>query len=215
MHKYISIAGTMGVGKTTMVKFIADEFGWEPLFENFKHNPFLTDFYTDMKRWAFHSQTFFLLEKTGQLHLLKSHLKKKTVIQDTPIYEDVYAYARTLYKRKQISIHEWRMYHRLFKQLEKDMATPDLIIYLSSSIENVYGRIKSRERDFETQGKKDEFIDYLTVLTKNNEEWMSRMSKKIPIVTIDINNFNYIRSRERKQDMKEILHRYFKHYSIV
>ncbi len=89
-HTFASVMGTMGSGKTTIANLIAQECEYTLVLEQFENNPFLPKFYADMKRWAFHSQMFFLLEKAKQLHGIPSLLQQQSVIQDTPIMQDVY-----------------------------------------------------------------------------------------------------------------------------
>src|SRR3989344_8456563 len=91
---YISVMGTLGSGKTTVAGLIARKFNFHLLEENFGDNAFLPRFYTDMKRWAFHSQTFFLMEKTNQMLETRTLLTKKSIVQDTPIQQDVFSYAK-------------------------------------------------------------------------------------------------------------------------
>lgn len=214
MRKYVSISGTMGIGKTTLVRFIADNFGLTPVLENFKQNPFLSDFYKDMKRWAFHSQTFFLLEKSGQLHDLTKLLKKSTVVQDTPVVEDVYGYAYTLHKLKHISLHEWDLYHRIYKRLEKQSQQPAFIIHLTASVETIFNRINQRDRAFETGTKKREMIEYLTCLHDSNDLWVKRIGRKIPVEVINIDDFDYRKDGKNREQMKTMITNMFKKYKL-
>src|SRR5512137_1028287 len=126
-HIYISVMGTMGSGKTTAAKLLAKHLKFKLLEENFGENAFLPRFYQDMKRWAFHSQTFFLMEKITQMLETKNILEKSAVIQDTPIQQDAFSYAKAQHVLGAIDDAEWRLYMKIYKSFEPLFPVPDLI----------------------------------------------------------------------------------------
>lgn len=199
MKKIISIAGTLGVGKSTFTKLLAKEMGYKTVFENPEKNPFLALFYKDMKRWAFHSQMFFLLEKIKLLNsiaLLQNH-----VIQDTPIYEDVFSYAQAQFKMKHMTIHEWNLYKKTYLLMKKQCVDPSLIIYLYAPIEIIYDRIKQRDRIYETSTKKNIFIKYLRVLDRLNAQWIREIKKTIPVLLVDTTKIHYMTDYKDLQNL--------------
>lgn len=194
---FVSVMGTIGSGKSTAVNLLAKHFQWQVLEENFGENAFLPRFYTDPNRWAFHSQTFFLMEKISQLLPVEGMLSLGSVVQDVPIYQDVYGYARTQYALGNMEESEWRLYHKIFKEFEGYMLKPDLIIYLATSLPIVQERIRKRGRSYEL-----EIPDtYLETLRRNNEAWLDS-DHGIPIVRIDTDFLNIVRS---KKDQSEFL----------
>lgn len=205
---YISIAGTMGVGKTTMVKIITEKFGFTPVVENFSANPFLPKFYKDMKRWAFHSQMFFLVEKIGQMRKI-SQMGTRKIVQDTPVYQDVYSYAKAQYVLGNMTKDEWRLYLKVYEQLDGSIFKPNLIIFLDCPIDKIYERIKKRDRSYEVAKKKREFLGYLQTLDELNKKWIKNMSDKIKIVSVDTDDFDYVKDKVARQmlvgDLEKII----------
>src|SRR3990172_2702213 len=159
---YISISGVMGSGKTTVSRLIAKEFGFNLLEENFQENIYLPRYYEDPKSWAFHSQLFYLREKTAQLLKLKELLGYQNVVQDTPIYQDVFTYAKAQTVLGYMNESEHALYHKFFDLIREELPHPDLIIQLDASIPTIVERIKRRGRDFE---KKID-MDYLELLSR-------------------------------------------------
>lgn len=205
---YISVAGTLGVGKTTMVKIIAEEFGYYPVVENFRDNPFLEKFYKDMKRWAFHSQTFFLLEKIKQLQMIEKLIKKHPVVQDVPIYEDVYSYAKAQLILGNIHKDEWGLYLDLYEMFKKTIPLPKLIIYLSAPVSEIQKRVVARDRKVEEDKDKKPFRNYLQLLQKLNDDWIASIGKKIKIVPIQTDGFNYITNKKERKRLIDLLRKY-------
>src|SRR5438876_5706677 len=132
-HLYISVMGTMGSGKTTATKLLAKELRFHLLEENFGDNAFLPRFYGDMKRWAFHSQTFYLTEKINQMLETTTLLTKYSVVQDTPITQDAFSYAKAQHVLGNIDDAEWHLYQKIYKSFEPYFPKPDFIIYLHAS----------------------------------------------------------------------------------
>src|SRR6476469_4379590 len=104
--RFIAIAGNIGAGKSELVSFLARRYGLKPFFEPNEGNPYLADFYKDMKAWAFHSQIYFLTHKF-RLH---REIEKEpgTVVQDRTIYEDAEIFARNLYNQGALDERDWR-----------------------------------------------------------------------------------------------------------
>ncbi len=204
-YSYISVAGTLGVGKTTMVKIIAEEFGHHPVIENFRANPFLERFYKDMRRWAFHSQSFFLLEKIKQLYEVEKMLKKRPVVQDVPIYEDVYSYAKAQLVLGNSHKDEWNLYLDLYKMFKKTIPAPKSIIFLSASISEIHRRVVSRDRKVEEDKEKKAFRSYLKLLQKLNDQWTAAIAKKIKIIKIDTDGFNYVTNKKERKKLVQLL----------
>src|SRR3990167_8714570 len=115
---YLSVMGTMGSGKTTVARLIAKELTFHLIEENFGENAFLPRFYHDMKRWAFHSQTFFLMEKITQMLETPKLLQKYSVVQDTPIQQDAFSYAKAQHVLGNIDDAEWRLYQKIYRSFE-------------------------------------------------------------------------------------------------
>ena len=127
---FITIAGNIGVGKSTLTGLLAEKLKWEPVYEAFTENPYLADFYQDMRRWSFHSQVFFLSRRLQQHHdVLK---RKSSVIQDRSVYEDAEIFARNLYRQGHLSERDWHCYMELYETLATLLRPPDLVVYLQA-----------------------------------------------------------------------------------
>lgn len=184
MKKYIAIAGNMGVGKTSMVQFLCNTYDLEAVYEPFMNNPYLTDFYKDMKEWAFHSQLYFLTHKF-RLHMELSQ-KPKTVIQDRSIYEDAEIFCRNLYLRKQMSERDFQTYMELYNSMKAVLQPPDLMIYLRCSVRTIRKRIRQRGRASEKQVP----IQYIRNLNKLYEDWIENYTLS-PVLIWDSENMDY------------------------
>jgi deoxyadenosine/deoxycytidine kinase len=182
-NPFIGIAGNIGVGKTTFTDIVSERQGWHPFYESVMDNPYLSDFYGDMKRWSFNLQIYFLH------HRFRNHVKmsqqSKGVIQDRTIYEDVEIFAKNLHLMGNIDDRDWENYRNLFKVMISFLRKPDLIIYLKATTDTLLTRIKKRDRDYE----KTIDPEYLHTLNVSYNNWISNI-EDIPVLTIDTNNFN-------------------------
>ena len=188
--------GLIGSGKTTAVRLIAKELGFTLLEENFGENAFLPRFYSDMKRWAFHSQTFFLMEKISQILETSTLLKTTSIIQDTPIQQDVFSYAKAQHVLGNIDDAEWRLYQKIYKSFEPYFPKPDFIIYLETSLPTIIDRIEKRGRAYEQKIPQS----YLELLDMLNHKWLTE-NKTIPVLVIETDGLNIVRSRVAQKAM--------------
>lgn len=163
---FITIAGNIGTGKTTLTRMLAEHYGWKPHFESVSDNPYLKDFYEDMSRWSFPLQVYFLN------HRYKTHLLAGTgsasAIQDRSIYEDCHIFARNLFESGKMESRDYQNYCDLYGEMIKHLPAPDLMIYLRKSLPRLIAQIRQRGRDFE-QGIPEE---YLACLNRYYEEWI-------------------------------------------
>ena len=137
---FVTIAGNIGVGKSTLVSLLARKLGWEPVMEAVAENPYLADFYADMNRWSFHSQIFFLVRRLQQHHALLQ--QSGAILQDRSVYEDAEIFARNLYHQGYLSERDWNAYYELYTTLTRLLKPPDLVIYLRASTPTLRRRIE-------------------------------------------------------------------------
>ena len=182
---FVTIAGNIGVGKSTLVSLLSTKLGWEPVFEAVTENPYLADFYADMNRWSFHSQVFFLVRRLQQHHDLLQ--RPSPVLQDRSVYEDAEIFARNLYDQGNMSERDWNCYFDLYRTLATMLRPPDLVIYLRASVPTLRRRISQRGRDYEQE------IDmaYLERLNKLYDRW-SAAFRLSPVLTVDTDNLDYV-----------------------
>ena len=198
---FIGLAGNIGVGKTTFTKLLSEKLNWTPFFESVSDNPYLSDFYTDMKRWSFNLQIFFL-HKRFEMHQ-KMSASLTSVIQDRTIYEDLEIFAKNLYRLGKLSQRDWDNYYGLFKVMNFYLKRPDLIIYLKADTDTLLRRIKKRGRDYENS------IDpeYIHTLNISYDRWIESISDQ-PVMTIETDYFNIYEDAEAFNNIqKNILKR--------
>ena len=189
-NPFIGLAGNIGVGKTTFTKKMADVFGWSPFYESVADNPYLSDFYGDMKRWGFNLQIYFLHHRfKAQKEINKLN---GGVVQDRTIYEDVEIFAHNLHEMGRMDDRDWENYRNLFGIITGYLRKPDLIIYLRASTDTLQTRIHSRGRDYENS------IDpeYLHQLNVAYDQWTSGL-KDIPVLKIETDQFNIFRDTDQ------------------
>jgi len=186
MKKFVVVAGNIGVGKSTLVEMLCTRLGWEPFFEPQADNPYLVNFYRDMRMWAFHSQIFFLT------HRLRIHQQiidqPKSVIQDRSVYEDAEIFAQNLFNQGHISDRDFETYWELYQVLSKFLPPPDLVVYLRCSVPVLQQRIKQRGRDYERKIQKI----YLTQLNDLYESWVTNFNR-CPVLTVPTDDLNYVK----------------------
>lgn len=190
--------GTMASGKTTVARLVAKELKFHLIEENFGDNAFLSRFYADMKRWAFHSQTFFLMEKINQMLETPILLAKHSVVQDTPIQQDAFSYAKAQHVLGNIDDAEWRLYQKIYKSFEPYFPCPDLIIYLETTVPALATRIGKRGRGYEQKIPQS----YLELLDMLNKRWLSE-NKTIPVMMVSTDGLNVVRSRAAQKKLLE------------
>jgi deoxyadenosine/deoxycytidine kinase len=186
-RKFIAVAGNMGVGKSSLVEFLCSHFGLKPFYEPNAENPYLKDFYRDMKRWAFHSQMYFLAGKFRIHQELEKARSKTTVVQDRTIYEDAEIFASNLYRSKRMSKREFDTYQSLYRSLLEVLRPPDLMIYLRADLRTLRGRIKHRGRPEEQAVP----IEYLRRLHGLYEEWFTRYDLS-PTLVLETGKWDYV-----------------------
>ena len=182
---HIAVAGNIGVGKTTLTGLLAKNFNWEPHYESVDNNPYLDDFYTDMQRWAFNLQVYFLNSRFGQLKEFQE--SGKNIIQDRTIYEDAHIFAPNLHAMGLMTSRDFDNYSSLFNLMSSFVNPPDLLIYLRASVPTLVKQIQSRGRDYESSIR----IDYLTRLNERYEAWISEyISGKLLVIDTDDLDFS-------------------------
>ncbi len=187
--KYIALAGNIGAGKTTLSTQLSKYFNWDVHYENADDNPYITDFYEDMKRWAFNLQIYFLNSRYKQV--LKILNGEHTVIQDRTIYEDAFIFAPNLHEMGLMSSRDFENYLDIFNTMSSQISAPDLLIYLRASIPTLVSRIHDRGREYEGNMS----LDYLKKLNQRYEDWISTY-KEGNLLVIDADNINFINDPE-------------------
>ncbi len=182
---FVAVAGNIGVGKTSLVDFMAREYGFQPVFEPFADNPYLDDFYADMDRWSFHSQMWFLAHK----YRLHRQLEKAggTLLQDRTIYEDAEIFARHLAESGRMSPRDWATYSELYQAMQNSLRPPDLVIYLRCGVRAIRRRIKRRGRASEQAIP----TAYLSNLNGLYERWMDGW-KASPVLVWQSDDLDYL-----------------------
>ncbi len=182
--KHIAIAGNIGAGKTTLCEKLGKHFGWTVHYESTDNNPYLSDFYVDMKRWSFNLQVYFLNNRYRQI--LDIHKGEITVIQDRTIYEDAYIFAPNLHDMGLMPTRDFNNYFDLFKLMTSQIQPPDLLIYLKADVSTLVSHIQTRGRDYEGSMS----LDYLKSLNERYEKWIAEYEEG-NLLVIDVNKIDF------------------------
>lgn len=187
--KYVAIAGNIGAGKTTLCTLLSRHFGWSVHYEDADNNPYLIDFYDDMKRWAFNLQIYFLNSRFKQIKtILDGDL---TVVQDRTIYEDAHIFAPNLHEMGLIEERDFKAYLDLFENMSSMIQPPDLLIYLKAGIPTLVKHIHERGRDYEGNMS----LDYLKKLNKRYDSWIETYNKG-KLLVINADEMDFIKNPE-------------------
>ena len=192
MKKFIAVAGNVGVGKSTLTRMLSEYLCWEPFFEAVDDNPYLADFYRDMRTWAFHSQVYFLSRRLG--HHRQIIDRPGTVVQDRSVYEDAEIFARNLYLQNHMSERDWASYWDLYQTVITILPPPDLVIYLQASVPVLQERIRQRGRDYEQKIAGE----YLVQLNDLYDTW-SQGFRLCPVLTVPTDSLNFVSDTSRLQ----------------
>jgi deoxyadenosine/deoxycytidine kinase len=185
MKKFVAVAGNIGVGKSTLVTLLCKRLKWEPFFEPVAENPYLADFYSDMRAWSFHSQIFFLTHRLRIHRRLLDH--PNSAIQDRSVYEDAEVFACNLYRQGLMDERDYQSYRELYKVLAAFLPPPDLVVYLRASVPTLLSRIANRGRDYEQSITPE----YLGQINELYEEWISNFHL-CPVLTVPADDLNYV-----------------------
>jgi deoxyadenosine/deoxycytidine kinase len=185
MKKFVAVAGNIGVGKSTLVSLLSRRLGWQPFYEPVGENPYLADFYSDMRTWSFHSQIFFLTRRLRAHRQLLDH--PTSAIQDRSVYEDAEIFAQNLYRQGLMDERDYTSYHELYRVLSEFLPPPDLVVYLRASVPTLQGRIAHRGRDYERTIS----FQYLEQLNRLYEEWITTFSL-CPVLSVPTDDLDYV-----------------------
>lgn len=193
---HIGVAGNIGCGKTTLTRMLSEHYGWKPRYESVTFNPYLEDYYTDIPRWSFNLEVYFLEQRFKDV--LEISRTQDVIIQDRTLMEGVRIFVANNYRMGNLSERDYRTYMELFDLMMSLVREPDLLIYVRSSVPQLVSRIRKRGRDYE-QGMS---IDYLTGLNDLYEQWIS--SYKGRLLILDGDSLDY---ENKPEDFASVLDR--------
>ncbi len=181
----VVVAGNIGAGKTSLAERIGTRLGWWTGYESVADNPYLSDFYADMRTWSFHLQIFFLGHRTEQY--LMAVRDPRSAILDRSIYEDAYIFARALHHLGHLSERDYLTYRRLFDRVVETLPPPRLLIYLKAPVAVLMERIQRRAREME----RGITAEYLSLLERFYEEWLAHFDL-CPVLTIRSDDLDFV-----------------------
>lgn len=181
---HFAIAGNIGSGKTTLTEQLAKQFKWNPMYEQVEDNPYLANFYDDMRRWSFNLQIYFLNKRFRSL--IENRKKFKFIIQDRTLYEDAYIFAPNLHAMGLMATKDYETYLDLFELINSFIEPPELLIYLKASVPTLNNNIQKRGREYENSIR----LDYITSLNERYDRWINEY-KEGKLLIIDIDNIDF------------------------
>ncbi len=182
---FVLVAGNIGSGKTSLTERIGARLGWRTAFESVADNPYLAEFYADMRAWSFHLQVFFLGHRAQQ-HLALANAPV-SAIADRSIYEDAFIFARALRHLGNLNERDYAAYRAVFDLVIAGLPKPDLLLYLRAPVNVLMERINARGRNIENKIG----ADYLSLLGSFYEDWM-RTFDLCPVLTIPSQNLDFV-----------------------
>lgn len=195
MKWFVAVSGNIGSGKSTVTTLLSERLGWRPYYEVVDENPYLADFYANMRHWSFHLQVFFLSKRFQ--HHQEIVRAPGSVIQDRTIYEDAEIFARNLYLQGLMDERDFRNYYELFNTMLPFLKPPDLILYLGASVPVLMDRIRHRARDYEQQIPDA----YLAQLNDRYREWIDNFTL-CPVLTVDADRLDLARLDALVEEMR-------------
>jgi deoxyadenosine/deoxycytidine kinase len=186
---HIAIVGNIGAGKTTLTELLAKNYGWDPLFEAVDNNPYLEDFYNDMKRWSFNLQIYFLNSRYRQI--IDIQKLGHNIIQDRTIYEDAFIFAENLHDMGLMTTRDYQNYQSIFDNMTAYIKAPDLLIYLKASVPTLVNNIQRRGREYETGIR----LDYLSKLNDKYQKWINNY-KLGKLLIVDKDSIDFANNTE-------------------
>ena len=176
---HIGIAGNIGSGKTTLTRMLSEHYGWTPKYEAVTYNPYLEDYYKDIKRWSFNLEVYFLQQRFRDVLEIAS--SDDVIIQDRTIFEGVYIFVANNKSMGNLSDRDYETYMDLFKLMMSLVKAPDLLIYLRSSVPHLVSQIQKRGREYE----KSIELDSLEGLNNRYEQWISEYPGRVLVIDAD------------------------------
>ncbi len=192
---FVAVAGNIGSGKSSLTRLLSEQMGWKPLYESVEDNPYLNDFYADMKRWSFALQVYFLSNRFRNHKSITEG--RDSVVLDRVIYEDAEIFARNLHDIGMMEDRDYRNYVALYEVMTEFLHPPDVLIYLRASINTLRRQISLRGRDFEQSIRPE----YLQQLNGHYERWISNYSLGT-VLTVDSDRLDFV---NKEEDLKEIV----------
>ena len=182
---FIAVAGNIGSGKSSLTKLLSREFGWTPYYESVEDNPYLHDFYGDMKRWSFNLQVYFLSNRFRSHKAISEG--PTSVVLDRVIYEDAEIFARNLFEIGNMEERDYRNYVALYQVMTEYLRPPDLLIYLRANVDTLVKQISLRGRDFEQSIRRE----YLEQLNVHYEAWIKRYAQG-PVLVVESDSLDFV-----------------------
>ncbi|MGI8313973.1 deoxynucleoside kinase [Halobacillus mangrovi] len=194
----ITIAGTVGVGKSTMTNALAQALNFRTSLEKVDTNPYLDKFYQDFERWSFHLQIYFLAERFKEQKKIFEY--GGGFIQDRSIYEDTGIFARMHYEKGTMSETDYETYRNLFDAMVMTpyFPHPDLLIYLEGSFDDIVSRIKERGRPMEQETP----IEYWEEMFNRYENWIDNFNS-CPVLRLNIADYDVLNDEESIEPILE------------
>jgi deoxyadenosine/deoxycytidine kinase len=196
--RHIAIEGVIGAGKTSLAQLLGQYLSAEIILERFEENPFLSKFYDNAERYAFQTQLFFLLSRyKQQQELRQANLFHKFLITDYVFEKDkIFAYLN-------LEDDELKLYENVMTAIEHSVPTPDLVVYLQSSVSRLMLNIRKRGREFERNMSEQ----YIKDLNEAYNYFFFRY-KAAPLLIVNATQIDFVHNNDDFQDlMKEIFRR--------
>lgn len=190
---HIGIAGNIGCGKTTLTRLLSQHYGWTPRYESVTYNPYLEDYYSDILRWSFNLEVYFLAQRFKDV--LKIADSDETIIQDRTIMEGVNIFVQNNYRMGNLSDRDYDTYMDLYRLMMSQVRNPDLLIYIRGSVPHLVSQIRKRGRDYEQSIS----LEYLGGLNDLYEKWIESYEGKLLI--LDGDNLDF---ENRPEDFSSI-----------